>query len=109
MAGPTTVIPDDFRVIPETADADLLSRPLRSLQDIEVIEQVSVAQRVGITDFSNRIALALEARDPNDVAIHYVPDGDVERTAERVSFQQLRVNIERTAALLRGTGIQRTD
>jgi fatty-acyl-CoA synthase len=109
MAGPTTVIPDDFRVIPETADADLLSRPLRSLQDIEVIEQVSVAQRVGITDFANRIALALEARDPNDVAIHYVPDGDVERTAERVSFQQLRVNIERTAALLRGTGIQRTD
>jgi fatty-acyl-CoA synthase len=109
MTSLTGMIPDGFNVIPETADPALLSRPLRSLQDIEAIERVSVVQRVGIADFSNRITLALQARDQHDVAIHYVPDGNVERSAECISFQQLRTNIERTAALFRSSGLERTD
>ncbi|MEA2950060.1 MAG: fatty-acyl-CoA synthase, partial [Alphaproteobacteria bacterium] len=88
-------------VISETADAALLSRPLRSLADIEEIECVPLEERLRIDNFSHRIALAIEARDPDDTAIHYVPDGDINRVAERVSFGALKCNIARTASLLR--------
>ena len=65
----------DAAVIAETADATLLSRPLRSLADIEAIESVPLAERLRIDNFCHRVALAIEARDPQDTAIHYVPDG----------------------------------
>src|SRR5712691_7264650 len=92
-------------VIADTADAALLSRPLRSLADIEEIECVPLEGRLRIDNFSRRVALAIEARDPADTAIHYVPDGDVNRIAERVSFGELKRNIGRTASLLRTHGI----
>jgi fatty-acyl-CoA synthase len=96
-------------VIVETADADLLARPLRSLADIEAIERVAVEGRIAVSDFSRRIALGLAARAPEDVAISYVPDGDVGRVAQHVSFGDLRRNIDRTATLLRAHGIGRDD
>jgi fatty-acyl-CoA synthase len=96
-------------VISETADAALVSRPLRSLADIEEIERVPLEERLRIDNFSRRIALAIEARNPDDSAIHYVPDGDVDRIAERVSFGELKRNISATASLLRSHGIGRTD
>jgi fatty-acyl-CoA synthase len=98
-----------LRVIPETADADLMARPLCSLADIAAIERVPLAERLAVIDFSRRIALALAARDPADTALFYVPDGDVEREAQRVSFADLREKIARTAALLRAHGIGRRD
>ena len=99
----------DAAVIAETADAALLSRPLRSLADIEDIERVPLAERLRIDNFCHRVALALEARDPKDTAIHYVPDGDIDRAAERVSFGELKRNIGRTASLLRSQSIGRND
>jgi fatty-acyl-CoA synthase len=96
-------------VISQTADANLLGRPLISLVDIEEIERVPVESRIAVSDFSKRIALGLAARAPDEVAITYVPDGDVNRTAERVSFRELRRNIDRTATLLRAQGIDRHD
>ena len=99
----------DAAVIAETADATLLSRPLRSLVDIEDIESVPLAERLRIDNFCHRIALAIEARNPHDTAIHYVPDGDIDRAAERVSFGELRRNIGTTASLLRSHGIGRSD
>ena len=54
----------DAAVIAETADATLLSRPLRSLADIEAIESVPLAERLRIDNFCHRVALAIEARDP---------------------------------------------
>ena len=99
----------DAAVIAETADAALLSRPLRSLADIEEIERVPLDERLRIDNFSHRVALAIEARDPEDTAIHYVPDGDIDRVAERVSFGELKRNIGRTASLLRSHGIGRSD
>jgi fatty-acyl-CoA synthase len=96
-------------VISETADAALLSRPLRSLADIEEIECVPLDGRLRIDNFSHRVALAIEARDPGDTAIHYVPDGDINRVAERVSFGSLKCNIARTALLLRTHGIGKSD
>ena len=57
----------------------------------------------------HRVALAIEARDPQDTAIHYVPDGDIDRAAERVSFGELKRNIGRTASLLCSHGIGRND
>jgi fatty-acyl-CoA synthase len=96
-------------VISETADAALLGQPLRSLADIEDIERVPLEQRLRIDNFSHRVALAIEARDPVDTAIHYVPDGDINRVAERVSFGALKSNIARTASLLRTHGVGKDD
>jgi fatty-acyl-CoA synthase len=96
-------------VVSETADAALLDCTLRSILDIEAIERTPLDERLRVLDFSRRVALALAARDPEDAAILYVPDGDVNRTAERVSFHELRRNIDRTASLLRAHGIGRGD
>jgi fatty-acyl-CoA synthase len=98
-----------LRVIPETADAELLARPLRCLADVEAIERTPIEQRLTVTDFSRRVALALAVRDPAETAIFYVPDGDVDRDAQRIPFGDLRRNIDRTAALLRARGIERRD
>ena len=100
---------DTLRVIAETADADLLAQPLRSLADIEAIERTPLDERLTIVDFSRRIALGLAAHRPEDTAIFFVPDGDVERPAERISFRDLRRAIDRTASLLRYHGIGPTD
>ena len=61
-------------MVPETADAELLSLPLRSVADVEEIEKVPLEERLKITNFSQRIDLALAARDPDDIAIAYVED-----------------------------------
>src|SRR3954469_3384684 len=99
----------DSSVISETADAALLSRPFRSLADIEEIERVPLEERLRIDNFSRRVALAIEARNPGDTAIHYVPDGDINRVAEQVSFGELKRNIGRTASLLRTHGLGKND
>src|SRR5438105_5115147 len=96
-------------VIPATAEAALLARPLRSIADVEVIEATPLEERIGVVDFSRRVDLALAARAPDDDALLYVPDGDVEREAERVSFRALQANIRRTASLLHANGIRRGD
>jgi fatty-acyl-CoA synthase len=96
-------------VVPETADADLLSLPLRSIEDVENIERIPLHERLAVTNFSQRIDLALAARDPDDTAISYVEDGDINSVAEKVSFRELRHNIDLTAALLRANGITRGD
>ncbi|HVA13923.1 MAG TPA: acyl-CoA synthetase [Stellaceae bacterium] len=96
-------------MIAETADADLLARPLRSVADIEAIERTPLNDRLTIVDFSQRVALGLAAHPPDDTAIFFVPDGDVERPAELVSFRDLRQAIDRTANLLRCHSIGPTD
>ena len=96
-------------LVPETADADLLNMPLRSLADVEDIERVPLSERLKIVNFSERIDLALAARDPDDVAISYIEDGDIGRSAHQTSFRELRRNIDKTAGLLRAHGINRRD
>jgi fatty-acyl-CoA synthase len=96
-------------VVPETADAELLSMPLRSIADVEEIEKVPLEERLKVTNFSQRIDLALAAHDPDDVAITYVEDGDINGEAQQTSFRDLRRNINQTAALLRGCGVNRGD
>jgi fatty-acyl-CoA synthase len=96
-------------VVPETADALLLDRQLRSVADVEAIERTPLEERLTVVDFTRRVALALAARHAADTAIFYVPDGDVDRPAERISFARLRDNIARTASLLRAHGIGRND
>jgi fatty-acyl-CoA synthase len=104
-----TGVKERLRVIPETADAALLERPHRSLEDVEAIERTPLEERLKIADFSRRMDLALAAHDPAETAISYVPDGDVDRDPQEVSFGALRSNIARTAALFRAHGIGRTD
>ena len=53
-----------MRVVPQTADADLLGKQLRSVADVEAIEQTSLDERLKVLDFTRRVALALAARDP---------------------------------------------
>jgi fatty-acyl-CoA synthase len=108
-ASPNLLEQSRSAVISATADAALLDRPLRSIADVEAIEQTPLDELLNIVDFSRRISLALAARNPDDDAIIYVPDGDVDRTAQRVSFSELRSKIDRTASLLRAHGIGRTD
>jgi fatty-acyl-CoA synthase len=109
MSGMTDAAVPWQEVLPEIADAALLGRPLRSIADVEAIEQTPLDERLTVVDFSQRISLALAARKPEDTAIFFVPDGDVDHAPEQVSFGDLRQNIDRVAALLRANGIERTD
>ena len=68
-----------------------------------------MSERLRVDDFCRRIDLAIAARALDETAIHYVEDGDVNRPADEISFATLRENIDRTAALLRARGIDRTD
>jgi fatty-acyl-CoA synthase len=102
------IAPND-RFISETADAAFLKLPLRSLADIEAIERTPLRERLAVADFCKRVDLAIAARDPDETAIFFVADGDVDRPAEEVSFREIRRNIDRTAILLRSHGIGRTD
>lgn len=96
-------------VVPQTADAALLDTPLRCLADVEAIEAVPLDNRLRMVDISHRVACGLAAHDPNDTAIFYVPDGDVDRRAVEISFSMLVKNIDRTASLLRSAGIRPGD
>ena len=108
LDGPVTAV-SPITVVPATADADLLARPLRDLGDIERIERVPIDNRLSIVDFHQRIALALAARNRDDTAIHFIPDGDVDGIDHETSFALLRGNIERVASLLRSRLIERPD
>jgi hypothetical protein len=100
---------DSGVIVPETADATLLDQPLRGLADVEAIERIPLESRLKIVDISQRITLGLAARRPDETAIFYVPDGDVDRRAVEVTFSELRRNISRSASLLRAGGIGRYD
>jgi fatty-acyl-CoA synthase len=112
---PKSVEPSDVErrsattVVPETADAALLDRPLRCLANIEAIERVPLGERLGVVNISQRIALGLAAYDPGDTVIFYAPNGDVDSPAAEISFAALRRNIDRTTAFLRANGIGRGD
>ncbi|MDH7794232.1 MULTISPECIES: acyl-CoA synthetase [unclassified Beijerinckia] len=103
-----TTIPS-MPVVAQTADAELLARPLRGAADIEEIERVPLDERLSVVNFYRRIALALEAHDPGRTAISFVADGDPQAVSETVSFGELRRNIALTATLLRDHGIGRGD
>jgi fatty-acyl-CoA synthase len=96
---------DMLAVVPQTADAALLDKPLRGVADVEAIEAVPLDSRLRMVDISHRVACGLAAHDPNDTAIFYISDGDVDRSAVEISFAALIRNIGRTASLLRGAGI----
>ncbi|HZD84369.1 MAG TPA: AMP-binding protein [Gemmatimonadaceae bacterium] len=96
-------------VVPGTADAELLARPLRDISDVERIERVPLENRLPIVDFHQRIALALAARKGGDTAMHFIADGDVDGIDHETSFATLRQNIDRTASLLRSRHINRSD
>jgi len=101
-------IPNDA-LVPETADVRLLNSPLRSLADVEEIEKRPLSEHLKVVNFSQRVDLALAARDPDDIAVSYIEDGDIARSALLTSFRELRSNIDKTADLLRAHGIKRQD
>jgi fatty-acyl-CoA synthase len=109
MTGAKEAAESTDRLVSQTADVTLLSLPLRSLADIESIERTPLSERLAVANFCERVDLAIAARDPDETAIYFVTDGDVDRPAEEVSFRDIRRNIDRTAALLRAHGIGRND
>ena len=96
-------------IIPDTADAELLARPLRGISDIERIERIPLESRLSVVDFHQRMALALAARNRDDTAIHFIPDGDVDGIVHETSFAALLGNSNRVASLLRSRHIARSD
>jgi fatty-acyl-CoA synthase len=96
-------------IVPGTADAELLARPLRNLSDIECIERIPLDNRLSIDDFYQRISLALAARNRDDTAIHFIPDGDIDGVDYETSFGAVHENIERVASLLRSRLIKYPD
>jgi fatty-acyl-CoA synthase len=96
-------------VVPETADAELLALALRDLSDVERIERIPLENRLSVVDFYQRITFALAARDRDDTAIHFIPDGDVDGSVHETSFGTLRRNVERVASFLRSRHISRAD
>jgi fatty-acyl-CoA synthase len=96
-------------IVPGTADAELLARPLRDINDIECIERVPLENRLSVVDFYQRIVLALAARTSDETAIHFISDGDVDGIDHQTSFGALRANIERVVSLLRSRHIERPD
>jgi fatty-acyl-CoA synthase len=102
-------IANPIAVVPVSADAQLLAQPLRDASDIARIERVPLAERLPVVDFYQRISLALAARNGEDTAIHFIPNGDVDGFAHETSFIALRRNIERVASLLRSRHIERGD
>ena len=98
-----------MRVVTQTADAELLRRPLRTSADVAAIERVPLEERLRVVDFYERLRLALEARESAETAISFVADGDVRGPVEETSFGTLRRKTELTAALLRSRGIGRGD
>jgi fatty-acyl-CoA synthase len=111
VAAPTTLLTWFLRkaLVPQTADADLLGLPLCSIADVEEIEKVPLSDRLKVTNFLERVDLALAARPPDDIAISYIEDGDINRTAEKTTFGELRRKINQTAAVLRARGVNRGD
>jgi fatty-acyl-CoA synthase len=79
------------------------------LADIQAIERVPLDERLSVVDFHQRIQLALKARDPEDTAIYFVPDGEVDGPVDETSFALLRKKIELTAGLLQSHGVGRAD
>lgn len=98
-----------MRVVTQTADVELLRRPLRASADIDAIECVPLEERLCVLDFYERLRLALEARGAAETAISFVPDGDVQGVVHETSFGALRRKTALTAALLRSRGIGRGD
>lgn len=98
-----------MRVVTQTADVELLRRPLRASADIDAIERVPLEERLRVLDFYERLRLALEARGAAETAISFVPDGDVQGVVHETSFGAVRRKTALTAALLRSRGIGRGD
>jgi fatty-acyl-CoA synthase len=96
-------------VVPDTADAELLALALRDLNDVERIERIPLENRLSVVDFYRRITLALAARERDETAIHFIPDGNVDGIVHETSFATLRRNIERVACFLRSQHIDRSD
>lgn len=92
-------------VLSRTADAELLGRPLKDIGDVIDIERVPLEARLGEVDFFFRLQAALEAHEPDSVAISFVADGNPDGAVEEVTFDALRRQIDRVSLLLAKHGI----
>lgn len=92
----------------DTADYDLLDQPLTNREDVHAIEARPLTERLALENFSTRVDLALASRRPNDIAIHYVPDGNPDTPVHTTTFLTLQDQIARTASLLHCADSART-
>lgn len=88
-----------FALLP-TFDYSLHDQTLACLNDIKEIEKHPLSKWVQHENFAHRIDIALSSRDPQDTAIYFVPNGDVQAKAVEVSFETLRQWIQKTAQLI---------
>jgi fatty-acyl-CoA synthase len=82
--------------------------PLRTIADVQAIEQVPLERRIFSWNLNDWIDRGL-ARDSDKIAISYVEDGDPTRAPVEVSYAQLRARATQVANLLHGFGLQPHD
>jgi len=83
-----------------TIDYSLHDQTLSCLNDVKEIEKFPLSKWLQHENFAQRIDIALSSRHPQDTAIYFVPNGDIQAKAVEVSFQTLRQWIQKTAQLI---------
>lgn len=81
---------------------------IRDLRDVEALESVPWKERLGTGSVVEEICARSEEH-PDKVAIRFLPRGLLDDTPEDTSYRALARGIRRTANLLRGLGVGRTD
>jgi fatty-acyl-CoA synthase len=82
--------------------------PLRTLQDIEALERVPLAERIFSWNLNDWIARGC-ARDGAKIAIRYIDDGDPASPAVEISYAELTARANQAANLFHSLGVTAGD
>jgi fatty-acyl-CoA synthase len=82
--------------------------PLRTLQDIEALERVPLAERIFSWNLNDWIARGC-ARDGAKIAIRYIADGDPASPAVEISYAELTARANQAANLFHSLGVTAGD
>ena len=82
--------------------------PITGLADIEALERVPLDERIDTWDTFELIERG-SAIDPAKVAIHYLPDADLDGELYSLTYQALMGRIRQAANLFRDLGVGPSD
>ncbi|MFM9971144.1 MAG: acyl-CoA synthetase [Burkholderiales bacterium] len=81
---------------------------IRTIRDIEALEQIPLEERVWSWDLNDWIRRGW-AIDPDKVAINYVENGDVAAEPVRITYRELALRSTQAANLFYSLGVQKED
>ena len=82
--------------------------PIRTIADVEAIEQVGIEQRIFSWNLNNWIDRGLR-RDPDKVALTFIADGDPQSRPVRLTYRQLDARATQVANLFHSFHLQADD